>query len=121
MAGHFPLYTDADVHGHVVEGLRRLGWDLSRAVDLYPEGVADLVHFARAAREGRILVSNDLDQLLIAAEWLAAGRPFRGLITWAKEYERRMSIGDILEAFEDLARQDDPFSDHPVIRIKPKD
>lgn len=62
----FRLYTDADIHGPYVEALRRKGWDVTRAVDAYPEGTDDPIHFERAAREGRVLVSNDLDQLVIA-------------------------------------------------------
>lgn len=88
MAGRFRLYTDADIHGPFVHALRRAGWDLVRAVDLYPEGQDDRTHFERAAREGRVLVSNDLDQLRIAQEWILAGRPFPGLITWPKADER---------------------------------
>jgi hypothetical protein len=62
----FPLYTDADVHGPYVEALRRSGWDIVRAVDEFPEGTSDPIHFERAAREGRVLVSNDIDQLVDA-------------------------------------------------------
>ena len=38
MAGRFPLYTDADVYGPLVEMLVRRGWDVVRAVDAFPEG-----------------------------------------------------------------------------------
>lgn len=119
MAGRFPLYTDADVHGPIIEGLRRSGWDIARAVDLYPEGEADVVHFERAARDGRVLVSNDLDQVLLAQAWIAAGREFRGFITWQKADEDRMTVGDFLRAFESLAQQENPFSPYPIVRIKP--
>jgi predicted nuclease of predicted toxin-antitoxin system len=77
VAGRFPLYTDADVHGPLILALRRRGWDVIRAIDLYPPGTADVVHFERAARENRVLISNDQD---MANRWLADGRPFRGLI-----------------------------------------
>jgi len=49
VAGRFPLYTDADIHGPVVAALRRAGWDVLRAVDAFPEGTQDLLHFERAA------------------------------------------------------------------------
>lgn len=45
MAVGFPLYRDADVLGPLVDALRSAGWDLVRAVDLYPQGEDDLVHF----------------------------------------------------------------------------
>jgi hypothetical protein len=120
VAGRFPLYADADIHGPVVEGLRRRGWDVVRAVDLHPEGADDHVHFERAALEGRVLVSNDLDQLMIAESWLLAGRCFSGLVTWHKVDERRMTVGFRLDVFEALAEEDEPFpSSYPIIRIKP--
>jgi hypothetical protein len=72
-------------------------------------------------REGRVLVSNDLDQLVIAHAWLKLGRAFEGIATWAKFDERRMSVGFIVGAFEELAKQDHPFSLYPMIRIKPKE
>jgi hypothetical protein len=53
VAGRFPLYTDADVHGPLILALRRQGWDLIRAIDLYPPGTPDAVRFERAARDNR--------------------------------------------------------------------
>lgn len=119
MAVGFPLYTDADVLGPLVDALRSAGWDLVRAVDLYPQGEDDLVHFERAAKEGRVLVAVDEDQERIAHRWLREGRPFRGLVTWEKDHERHMSVGDFLRAFEDLSRKSDAFA-YPIQYIKPK-
>jgi predicted nuclease of predicted toxin-antitoxin system len=59
VAGRFPLYTDADIHGPLITALRQRGWDVVRAIDLYPQGTADAIHFERAAAENRVLVSND--------------------------------------------------------------
>lgn len=117
----FPLYTDADIHGPYVEALRRKGWDVMRAVDAYPEGTDDPIHFERAVREGRVLVSNDLDQLAIALEWLSAGRAFPGLVSWQKRQEQRMTAGGVLRAFEELAEKQNPFSPYPIVHLKPKD
>jgi hypothetical protein len=121
MAGRFPLYTDADVLGALVLALKRRGWDVVRAVDQYPEGTDDDVHFEHAAREGRVLVAADEDQELRAIRWLVEGRPFRGLITWERAHERRMSAGDFLRRFDELAEMQDPFSSYPIVYIKPKD
>ena len=82
MAGRFPLYTDADVHGPLIDALRARGWDVVRAIELYLQGTADDTHFDGAAKESRVLVSNDKDMEVIANRWLAEGRPFRGLILW---------------------------------------
>lgn len=61
MAGRFPLYTDADIHGPVVEALIDAGWDVLRAIDALPEGTLDGPHFERAAREGRVTVTPPRD------------------------------------------------------------
>jgi len=53
VAGRFPLYTDADVHGPIVTGLVDRGWDVLRAVDAHPQGTDDEVHFETAAN-GRL-------------------------------------------------------------------
>jgi hypothetical protein len=99
MAGRFPLYTDAGVLGLLSSALKRRGRDAIRAVDLYPEWTDDDMHLAHAAREGRVLVAADEDQELCAIRWYTEGRPFRGLITWERVHERRMSAGDFLQRF----------------------
>ena len=45
MAGRFPLYTDAEVKGTLVDALVAAGWDMRRAIDLFPEKTQDPVHF----------------------------------------------------------------------------
>jgi hypothetical protein len=120
VAGRFPLYTDADIHGPVVEALQDVGWDVLRAVDAFPEGTKDPIHFERAAHEDRVLVTNDRRFEPIAHAWLAEGRAFRGMVCWARSHYARMSAGDFLEAFEQLAARDDPFGAYPIIHIHPK-
>jgi hypothetical protein len=41
VAGRFPLYADADIHGPVVDALRDAGWDVVRAIDTFAEGTLD--------------------------------------------------------------------------------
>jgi len=122
VAGRFPLYTDADIHGPLIDALVRAGWDVARAVERYPEAERDETHFQCAARENRVLVSNDPDQLVIALDWIASRRPFRGLIRWEKTREgRRMPVGRFVDAFEELAgRPGDPFAGNPIVYLKPK-
>ena len=119
MAGRFPVYTDADIHGPVVEALVRRGWDVLRAVDRFRQGTGDLVHFEEAVRLQRVLVSNDSDMKALAEKWLDEGRPFPGLVWWPRKHYARMSASDILDAFEELARQDDPFDRYPIIHVSP--
>ncbi len=115
MAGRFPLYTDADLHGPLIRALRERGWDVARAMDFYPQGTADATHFERAAQENRVLISNDQDMQTIANRWLSQGRPFRGLILWPQEHYKRIGYSDLVARIEVLS---EPFP-HPVIHIKP--
>ena len=121
MAGRFPLYTDADVHGDLVAALEQRGWDVLRAVDVFPEGTKDNPHFERAAKLNRVLVTNDQPLRAIAYRWLREGRPFRGVITWRQLDYYRMSIGDILRDFEKIAEREDPFGNYPVIHLPLRD
>lgn len=121
MAGRFPLYTDADVQGRVVDALKQTGWDILRAIDAYPERTEDTVHFERAAREGRVFVTNDQRiEFRLARIWVETVRPFRGMVCWPQSYYGVMSPGDFVDAFEELARQDDPFGGYPVIHLSKK-
>jgi hypothetical protein len=115
VARRFPLYTDADVQGQVVKALRDAGWDVVRAIEVFPERTKDPVHFERAAALGRVLVTNDEGQRQWGADWYAEGRAFPGVIWWPQTDYGRLTPGDFLRAFEELAQQDDPFSRYPVL------
>jgi hypothetical protein len=120
VAGRFPLYTDADVDGPVVKALRAAAWDVLRGIDAYPERTRDHIHFARAAQERRVLVSNDIDMKAIAEAWFLEGRSFPGLVWWPRRHYETMSPGDFVAAFEELAGEDDAFAGYPIVHIKPK-
>lgn len=120
MSGRFPLYTDADVRGPLIRLLRSAGWDVVRAIDEYPERTQDLFHFRRAAELGRVLVTSDEHHEALAVEWCQAGRAFPGLIIWRQALNEQMGYGELLRAFEQIAREDDPFSTYPIIRIWPR-
>ncbi len=46
MAGRFPLFTDENIERALVEALRRQGWDVVGAIDVFDPGTADDVLFA---------------------------------------------------------------------------
>ena len=94
MAGRFRLYTDNDVNGPVVKALRSAAWDILRGIEAYPERTSDRVHFARAAQESRVLVSNDIDMKAIAELWFVESRSFPGLVWWPRSHYAMMSPGD---------------------------
>jgi hypothetical protein len=120
VAGRFPLYTDEDVRGPLIKALRKAGWDIVRAIDTFPQRTPDLLHFERAAALGRVLVTNDEGHEATADQWYRAERTFPGLIAWPQRVYDQMTYGEIVEAFEELAAKDNPFSPYPIIFIRPK-
>lgn len=80
MAGRFPLFTDAHIQQPIVKSLAQRGWDIERAVDVFPERTADDMLFEHAAKTGRVFVTSDSGILGSAREWLAEGRAFRGMV-----------------------------------------
>lgn len=118
MARGFRVFTDNHVQQPLVDGLRRRGWDVVRAVDVFPERTLDDVLFAHAVKDGRVFVSNDEDLLAIVDDWLRRGSSFPGLVYWHPDDYAAMTTGEILEAFEALAGEEAPFA-YPVRRIRP--
>ena len=42
------------------------------------------------------------------------------MITWPRAHYKRMTIGDLLRKFEELAEKDEPFDpDYPIVHLKP--
>jgi NAD(P)-dependent dehydrogenase (short-subunit alcohol dehydrogenase family) len=75
--GRFPLFTDENVDGPIIRGLRQRGWDVQHATKELGEKTKDAPIFHLAASLDRVFVSTDKDMLKLAKSWLAAGRPFR--------------------------------------------
>jgi hypothetical protein len=117
VAGRFPLLSDESVDGPYVRTLERRGWELVRAIDVFGEMTDDEALFAYAAKEGRVFVTEDRAIKAIAERWLREGRAFRGLIILPQQ---SMTPGEIAEAMDELAKEDDPFSPYPIVYIKPK-
>lgn len=118
MPGRFPLLTDIDVDGRVVKGLLRLGWDVVRVVDTFPGTTQDDVLFEAAARQNRAFVTNDKRIHRHAVSWIQKQHSFR-MVFWAKKHHDRMTIGEFLQAFEELAGREKPFA-YPIEYIKPR-
>jgi len=114
----FALYADADVRGPVVKALRQAGWDVVRAIDLYPEGTPDPVHFDHAAREGRVMIVHDIDQVICANERLDKQLPCPPLVVWAQKSYTKATVGAFVAAIEELASREQPFNpDYPIVYI----
>ncbi len=93
------LATDADVHGDIVRGLfRRVpDIDLVRVQAVLPEGTPDPEVLGWAAKEGRVLVSNDRNTMVgFAYERMRAEKPMPGLVVTTNEQTVGSTIDDIL-------------------------
>jgi uncharacterized protein with PIN domain len=67
MPRRIKFYTDEHVQSAVVSALRRGGVDVLTAHEAGMEGVSDETHLAFAAREGRVLFTQDDDFLRLHA------------------------------------------------------
>ena len=66
-----------------------------RAIEAFPEGTDDEVHFDYAAKENRVLATNDQPLKAIAYLWLREGLRFKGVATWPQEHYKKMTVGYI--------------------------
>lgn len=119
MASRFPLFSDENIPGAIIKGLIRRGWDVQRAVDVFPQGTDDTTLFEYAEKAGRVFVSSDEPARVIGVRYLQEGRPFRGMICWIQEHQRRMTVGDFLQCFEAFAEEEKPFA-YGIRHITPK-
>ena len=113
----FTLFTDNHVRQQIVGALKREGWDVLRAIDVFPESTGDDVLFAYAARHDRVFVTSDSRIHALAMEALEAGTPFR-MVFWRFERHREMSDGAFVRALEEVAAQPGAFA-YPIEYIKP--
>jgi hypothetical protein len=112
------LASDADVHGDVIRGLRRRrpDVDLIRVQDALPKGAIDQEVLAWAARESRVLVTNDRNTMVgFAVERVAAGEPLPGLIITSIEQSIGKTIEDILLLVECMT--DEEMRDRIVVYL----
>ena len=114
----FPILTDNHVRQPIVDALRKAGWDVVRAVYVFGQRNDDEDLLVWAAENGRALATCDKGIHRIAHRWLTEARPFR-MVYWYLERYRQMTDGDMVQAFEELARKQDAFG-YPIEYIKPK-
>ena len=119
MAGRFPLFTDENIDGPLVEALRREGWDVVRAIEIFGERTDDGVLFEWAASQGRVFVTTDDGVEAIAERWLREWRPFK-MVRWKQRRQLSVSKRAFVDAFEVLARKENAFS-YSIEYLKPED
>ena len=88
MADLIAFYTDEHVGRSVSVGLRRRGVNVLTVPEAHMRGATDIEHLRFAAREGRVLFTQDDDFLRLHAQEMRHGG-----IVYAKQ---SMSIGDII-------------------------
>ena len=76
MAGQIRFYTDENVSGAVIRGLRRQSVDVVSAPDAGMLGATDESHLELARRLGRVLFTHDRDFLRLNSQ----GIPHMGIV-----------------------------------------
>jgi predicted nuclease of predicted toxin-antitoxin system len=105
----FPILSDENVAGPIVDGLRLRGWDVKTVYEVFGQHSVDETLFAHAAEQGRVLVSTDKDCLRIARRWAEELRPFR-MVYWAQLEHQRVHVAHFLDAFEALGEDQNAFA-----------
>jgi hypothetical protein len=113
MTGRFPLLVDEHVPRSLVVALRRLDWVVVRVVDLeraLGQGANDEQVFTHAIEQGYVVLSSDERALWRPRKYLEQGSAFPGMVCWPQSHRDRMSIGEAVEALEEMAEEDEPFA-----------
>lgn len=95
------LYADHHVNSAIIEGLRRKGIDVVTAFEDGFGRRADADLLARAYELDRVVFTQDVDFIVIADEWLAAGRPFAGVVF---AHQLKVTIGQAIRDLEIVCR-----------------
>ena len=85
------LISDADVHGHIVRGVRgrNPGIDLVRAQEVGLRTASDAIILDWAAGQNRIVISQDRTTMIgFACARIAAGLPMPGLFVLRRTFPR---------------------------------
>lgn len=75
-----PLYMDHNVINQITVGCRSRGLDVLTALEDGLHDRPDEEVLARATELGRMVFTHDTDFIVVTGEWLAAGRPFAGVV-----------------------------------------
>ena len=116
MPGRFPLFTDENVDGPIIRGLRQRGWDVQHATEEFGEKTIDVPLLEHATGLERVMVSTDKHLLQIGEQWVEAGRAFR-LIWWEQRRTQRILLATVLDAFDELAADENAFL-YPISFLK---
>jgi hypothetical protein len=116
VAGRFPLFTDENVDGPIIRGLRQRGWDLQHAREEFGPKTKDTPLLEYATSLDRVMVSTDKHLLHLAKQWIKEGRSFR-LIWWEQRRTQRILLPIVLDAFDEIAADEHAFL-YPIEYLK---
>ena len=87
-------YADEHVLSAVVQALRSRGMEVVTVQERQGEGTGDADVLAEALRDGRIVLTNDTDFLVLASQCAARAEPFAPIFFWPQQSRRR--VGEIV-------------------------
>lgn len=94
------FYFDQHVPSAIARGARRLGIDVLTALEDGRSDARDEELLARATQLGRVIVTCDDDFLVLAEDWLDAGKTFAGVVYG---HQLRLTIGRTIRDLELVA------------------
>jgi hypothetical protein len=112
MPGRFPLLVDEHVPRSLVQALLRRGWVVVRVVDLKAElgqGADDEQVFTHALEQGYVVLSSDERALWRPKKYREQGHSFLGMVCWPQRHRDHMTVGEAVEALDQMALEEDPF------------
>ena len=98
-------YADEHVRWAIVQALRQRSMDVVTVQERQGEGANDADVLVEATRDGRILLTNDTDFLVLASQYIRRGERFAPIFYWPQQSRRR--VGDIVRRIiREAARND---------------
>ncbi len=95
------LYSDESVDRRVVQGLRRRGVDVLTADDEGMLGASDEDQMRHAVESSRVLLTSDVDHLVLAHHWSEKGKPHGGIVFL---HQRALSVGRAIFGIDAMLR-----------------
>lgn len=91
------FYTDKHIHKAVATQLRQRGVDVVRCEEVGMGDAKDHEHLEYALRENRVMITGDVDFLLIHDEWQRSGKSHAGIMRCQPHLQGPQGIGIIVK------------------------
>ena len=98
-------YADEHVMSAIVQALRQRGMDVVTVQQRQGEGTDDAEALVEALRDSRIMLTNDTDFLVLAAQHARRGELFAPVFFWTQQSRRR--VGEIVRGIIREANRSD--------------